>query len=172
MTGSPQNLTGILIHGDGEGSMQAAVQVNSDTGGNAFLYGLYINNGGGGGIMWTGICVKATGINASIGLDFNNGSYSAAEITFPSFEVGPTPSNIANRLYLLGGNPTVAPSMQAAGTDTNIGISIFGKGTGIISLGQYVSFGAVTADGGTPAVTGYIAATDYLGNPIKIATIT
>jgi hypothetical protein len=74
-----------------------------------------------------------------------------------------TTANSANRLAVSSVVAGQSPSVSAAGSDTNIDIALFPKGTGLVKYGTYTSTGDV-------ACNGYIEIKDAAGNVRKLMT--
>ncbi len=75
------------------------------------------------------------------------------------------PTNSVNYLDFFA-NVTGSPVIiEAEGDDTDINIKFIPKGAGVMQ------FGALTAQGGSPATTGYITIKDEAGNTRKLAVI-
>jgi hypothetical protein len=111
--------------------------------------------------------ITAQGSDAAIGLtyrtkgnfnhQFQNGSFGIG------FEVAPVAST-ANYVRATSGATTVAPSLSAVGSDTNIDLALTPKGTGNVRFGTY------TADM-TLIVQGYVEIKDSGGTIRKLAVI-
>jgi hypothetical protein len=71
----------------------------------------------------------------------------------------------ANFIHVVSAIATAAPQVTAAGSDTDIDLTLTPKGTG------NVRFGTLTASGDA-AVSGYITIKDSAGNARKLAVIT
>ena len=74
-----------------------------------------------------------------------------------------TTANAANRLAVAASVSGSTPSISAVGSDTNIDVSLFPKGTGLVRYGTYTSTGDV-------ACNGYIEIKDAAGNVRKLMT--
>ncbi len=103
----------------------------------------------------------------SMGMSFGANSFQFVDVTSEKLALKISkPASSVNYLDLFsnvtGSNVIVA----AEGDDSDIGITLLTKGTGV------VKFGTHTADGGTPATTGYITIKDAGGNTRKLAVIT
>ncbi len=73
-------------------------------------------------------------------------------------------ASAVNYLEVVGAVTTASPAIQAAGSDTNIDVTLTPKGTG------NVRFGTLTANADAP-ITGYITITDSGGTARKLAII-
>ena len=89
--------------------------------------------------------------------------YSAGLSFTPQFKIAHTASAV-NYLQVTGAITTAAPSLAAAGSDTNIDLTLTPKGTG------NVRFGTLTANADAP-ITGYITIKDSGGTTRKLAVI-
>jgi hypothetical protein len=72
-------------------------------------------------------------------------------------------NSAANYLQAGSATATNAPTIGAAGSDTNIDIKLLPKGTGVVSFGSYTA--------GSTSVAGYITIKDAAGNTRKLAVL-
>jgi len=94
----------------------------------------------------------------------NSGTWSlGAAPGAESLRVTPVASAV-NYLEVVGAITTASPAIQAAGSDTNIDLTLTSKGTG------NVRFGTLTANADAP-ITGYITIKDSGGTARKLAII-
>ena len=121
-----------------------------------------------GAITGGGPQILGVGSDANIPLNLFAKGTGAVRIgtgtTAISFQVANVASQV-NYLQASGSATTVAPSISAGGTDTNIDILISPKGTGNVQFGTYTA----TADA---PITGYITIKDSTGTARKLAIIT
>jgi hypothetical protein len=110
--------------------------------------------------------ISAQGSDASIPLQLRSkGTFNigfANSSGNQGFVVSPTGS--ANYLQATSSNTTVAPSLAAAGSDTNIDLALTPKGTGNVRFGTYTANMALV-------VQGYIEIKDSGGTVRKLAVI-
>jgi hypothetical protein len=73
---------------------------------------------------------------------------------------------VANSLAFSGVATTEAPIISSIGTDTNIGIVLDPKGSGLVGIGNGASFVAASNCGSLASSTGCLKITDYNGNAV------
>lgn len=127
-------------------------------------------------VNWVGVTGSATGNSVVVsgqGSDSNvamisqpkgAGSFFVVASGGTQFEITNTASAV-NRVTGTGGATGVAPSISVAGSDANINLALYTKGTGV------VKFGTHTASADAP-ISGYITIQDSSGNLRKLAVIT
>ena len=96
-----------------------------------------------------------TNINAIYLTKGTGNHYIGSGVNGYQFAVVTTPTPAVNYLYATGAATGVAPSMSAAGSDTNIDLALTPQGTGVVKFGTYTA--------GIIAQAGYITIKDAGG---------
>jgi len=101
-----------------------------------------------------------TNINAIYATKGTGNHYIGSNVNGYQFAVVTTATAAVNYLYATGAATGVAPSMNAAGSDTNIDLTLIPKGTGVVQYGTYTA--------GIVAQTGYITIKDAGGTSRRL----
>ena len=101
-----------------------------------------------------------TNINAIYLTKGTGNHYIGSGVNGYQFAVVTTPTPAVNYLYATGAATGVAPSMSAAGSDTNIDLALTPQGTGVVQYGTYTA--------GVVAQAGYISIKDAGGTTRRL----
>ena len=160
--GSDLQLQGIAD--DGFTITATAISVNRSTGAVTISSGVSVLELFGDGTVTAPSIANST--NAGSGIYFTTNAVNVAANGIHSAVFNTVASGV-NYLSITPSATTVAPSVAVAGSDTNIGLKLTPKGTGVVEFG---TTGCFTANGATAASLGSTAPTGH-GTVVKWLTV-